>query len=138
MTSTVLSALYGTQVDVLRVRDRVVVVGADGADAAHCHGDEGMNRLISFDGIGELLALPFVQSALIACAVLGLVAGLLAPLIVARGMSFAVPGPPSWRSPVAQRRCWPGSACRSARSPEPWWPAWFSACSDCASASATR
>jgi zinc/manganese transport system ATP-binding protein len=37
MTSTVLSELYGTQVDVLRVRDRLVVVGAD---AAHCHGDE--------------------------------------------------------------------------------------------------
>jgi zinc/manganese transport system permease protein len=48
--------------------------------------------LISFDGIGELLAVPFVQSALIACAVLGLVAGLLAPLIVSRGMSFAVHG----------------------------------------------
>ena len=36
MTSAVLSALYGTQVDVLRMRDRLVVVGgADGADAAH-------------------------------------------------------------------------------------------------------
>src|SRR5689334_3914397 len=51
-----------------------------------------MSKLISFEGIGELLALPFVQSALIACAVLGLVAGLLAPLIVARGMAFAVHG----------------------------------------------
>jgi zinc/manganese transport system ATP-binding protein len=40
MTSEVLSALYRTQVDVLRVRDRLVVVGADGADAAHCHGEE--------------------------------------------------------------------------------------------------
>ena len=39
MTSTVLSELYGTQVDVLRVRDRLVVVGADAADAAHCHGE---------------------------------------------------------------------------------------------------
>ena len=29
MTSTVLSELYGTEVDVLRVRDRLVVVGAD-------------------------------------------------------------------------------------------------------------
>ena len=28
------------EIDVLRVRDRLVVVGADGADAAHCHGDE--------------------------------------------------------------------------------------------------
>jgi zinc/manganese transport system permease protein len=51
-----------------------------------------MNRLISFDGLVALLALPFVQNALIACAVLGLVAGALAPLIVARGMAFAVHG----------------------------------------------
>lgn len=51
-----------------------------------------MDVLISFDGLGELLALPFVQNALLACAVLGLVAGLLAPLIVARGMAFAVHG----------------------------------------------
>lgn len=35
MTSTVLSELYGTDVDVLRVRDRLVVVGADGRDAHH-------------------------------------------------------------------------------------------------------
>ncbi|WP_214401855.1 metal ABC transporter permease [Pseudonocardia lacus] len=51
-----------------------------------------MDTLISFDGLGELLALPFVQNALVACAVLGLVAGLLTPLIVARGMAFAVHG----------------------------------------------
>jgi len=51
-----------------------------------------LGRLFSFEDIGELLAVPFVQSALIACAVLGLVAGVLAPLIVSRGMSFAVHG----------------------------------------------
>jgi zinc/manganese transport system permease protein len=51
-----------------------------------------MSALIGFDGLDELLGLPFVQNALIACAVLGLVAGALAPLIVARGMSFAVHG----------------------------------------------
>ena len=39
MTSAVLSELYQTQVDVLRVRGRLVVVGADGADA-HCHREE--------------------------------------------------------------------------------------------------
>jgi len=50
------------------------------------------DRLVSFDGTGELLTLPFVQRALIAAAVLGLVAGLLAPLVVARGMAFAVHG----------------------------------------------
>jgi len=53
---------------------------------------EIFDRLFSFEGIGELLAVHFVQSALIACAVLGLVAGVLAPLIVSRGMSFAVHG----------------------------------------------
>jgi zinc/manganese transport system permease protein len=51
-----------------------------------------MGELISFTDIGDLLALPFVQNALVACAVLGLVAGALAPLIVARGMAFAVHG----------------------------------------------
>jgi zinc/manganese transport system permease protein len=51
-----------------------------------------VSRLFSFENIGGLLALPFVQSALVACAVLGVVAGLLAPLIVARGMAFAVHG----------------------------------------------
>ena len=51
-----------------------------------------LDRLLTFEGLGELLAQPFVQNALIACAVLGLVAGLLAPLIVSRGMAFAVHG----------------------------------------------
>ena len=51
-----------------------------------------MNALISFDGLGELLGLPFVQNAFLAAALLGLVAGALAPLIVARGMGFAVHG----------------------------------------------
>ncbi len=51
-----------------------------------------VGRLFSFEGFGELLGVPFVQTALIACAVLGLVAGVLAPLIVSRGMSFAVHG----------------------------------------------
>ena len=51
-----------------------------------------MDVLIDFDGLGTLLGLPFVQNAVLACAVLGLVAGALAPLIVARGMAFAVHG----------------------------------------------
>jgi zinc/manganese transport system permease protein len=53
---------------------------------------ELLGRFFSFEGIGELFALSFVQAALIACAVLGVVAGVLAPLIVSRGMSFAVHG----------------------------------------------
>nr|WP_081511436.1 metal ABC transporter ATP-binding protein [Nocardia donostiensis] len=47
MTSAVLSELYQTEVDVLRVRGRLVVVGtgdtmdALGAAGAHCHGEPG-------------------------------------------------------------------------------------------------
>jgi zinc/manganese transport system permease protein len=51
-----------------------------------------LDRLFSFDGTGELLGLPFVQNALLASAILGLVAGVLAPLVVGRGMGFAVHG----------------------------------------------
>ncbi len=51
-----------------------------------------LDRLFTLDGTGQLLGLPFVQSALVAAALLGLVAGVLAPLIVARGMAFAVHG----------------------------------------------
>ncbi|GAA4700054.1 metal ABC transporter permease [Pseudonocardia yuanmonensis] len=51
-----------------------------------------MSRLFGFEGLGELLGLPFVQNAFLAAALLGLVAGALAPLVVARGMGFAVHG----------------------------------------------
>jgi zinc/manganese transport system permease protein len=54
--------------------------------------NEILSRLFTLQGTGDLLGLPFVQSALLACAVLGLVAGALAPLIVSRGMAFAVHG----------------------------------------------
>ncbi|WP_222850300.1 metal ABC transporter permease [Allosaccharopolyspora coralli] len=40
----------------------------------------------------ELLAMPFVQQALLAAAALGLVSGAVAPLVVARKMAFAVHG----------------------------------------------
>lgn len=48
--------------------------------------------MIDFTGTGELLGLPFVQNALLAGLVLGVLAGLLGPLAVGRGMSFAVHG----------------------------------------------
>lgn len=51
-----------------------------------------VRKLFTFDGTLYLLGQPFVHSALIAAAVLGLIAGLLAPLIVSRGMAFAVHG----------------------------------------------
>ncbi|MTD57936.1 metal ABC transporter permease [Amycolatopsis pithecellobii] len=51
-----------------------------------------MDKLFDFGLTGQLLAQPFVQTALLAAAVLGLVAGVLGPLIVTRRMSFAVHG----------------------------------------------
>ncbi len=53
---------------------------------------EILARLFDFTGTGALLGLPFVRTALLAAAVLGLIAGLLSPLIVARGLAFAVHG----------------------------------------------
>lgn len=51
-----------------------------------------MDKLFDFGLTAQLLAEPFVQTALLAAAVLGLVAGALGPLIVTRRMSFAVHG----------------------------------------------
>lgn len=49
-----------------------------------------MGNLFDFSQAAQLLSLGFVQTALLAGAVLGLVAGVLAPLIVARNMAFSV------------------------------------------------
>ena len=51
-----------------------------------------MDKLFDFGLTVELLRFPFVWTALIAAAILGLVAGVLGPLIVSRNMAFAVHG----------------------------------------------
>jgi zinc/manganese transport system permease protein len=51
-----------------------------------------LRHLFSFDTTAELLGHDFVQQALLAAALLGLVAGLIGPFIVMRQMSFAVHG----------------------------------------------
>lgn len=51
-----------------------------------------MEKLFDFELTARLLELSVVQTALVAAAVLGLVAGLLGPFIVMRRMSFAVHG----------------------------------------------
>src|SRR5919205_1877997 len=51
-----------------------------------------MNRLFDWDLYGKLFALPYVQAALVAAAILGLLAGMLGPLIVSRNMAFSVHG----------------------------------------------
>ncbi|MCA2241653.1 metal ABC transporter permease [Mycobacterium sp. WUMAC-067] len=50
------------------------------------------HHLFSFDITAHLLSHDFVQQALVAAALLGLVAGLIGPFIVMRQMSFAVHG----------------------------------------------
>jgi zinc/manganese transport system permease protein len=51
-----------------------------------------LHHLFSFDITANLLTHDFVQQALLAAALLGLVAGLIGPFIVMRQMSFAVHG----------------------------------------------
>jgi zinc/manganese transport system permease protein len=51
-----------------------------------------MDRLFDLTLYSRLFALPYVQAALVAAAILGLVAGVLGPLIVSRNMAFAVHG----------------------------------------------
>ncbi len=50
------------------------------------------DNLFAFETTGALLQLDFVRNALIAAAVIGLVSGMIGPLIVTRQMSFAVHG----------------------------------------------
>lgn len=51
-----------------------------------------MDKLFDFDLTVRLLQFGFVQSALLAAAVLGLLAGVIGPLIVSRNMAFSVHG----------------------------------------------
>jgi zinc/manganese transport system permease protein len=51
-----------------------------------------MDKLFDFELTAKLLHLEFVQTALLAAAVLGLLAGVLGPLIVSRNMAFSVHG----------------------------------------------
>ncbi|MBM7366003.1 metal ABC transporter permease [Gordonia hydrophobica] len=51
-----------------------------------------LGQFWNFSQTGELLSRGFVQQSLIAIALLGLIGGLLGPMIVARQMSFAVHG----------------------------------------------
>jgi zinc/manganese transport system permease protein len=53
---------------------------------------ELLDRIFTLEGTGELLALDFVQTSLLAGALLALVAGALGPLVVARQVSFSVHG----------------------------------------------
>ncbi|MEV4311052.1 metal ABC transporter permease [Actinocrispum sp. NPDC049592] len=51
-----------------------------------------MNKFFDFDKTLEVLQYAFVRDALLAAAILGLLAGILGPLIVSRNMAFSVHG----------------------------------------------
>ncbi|EOM75218.1 metal ABC transporter permease [Rhodococcus rhodnii] len=53
---------------------------------------DAMSRMFEFSITGDLLRYDFVQQALVAGAILGLLAGIIGPLIISRQMSFAVHG----------------------------------------------
>ncbi|RCW40137.1 zinc/manganese transport system permease protein [Halopolyspora algeriensis] len=53
---------------------------------------EALSNMLDFGVTADLLGYPFVQQALLAAAALGLVSGVLTPLVVTRKMSFAVHG----------------------------------------------
>lgn len=53
---------------------------------------DALGKLFDFGVTAELMSFPFVQHALLAAAALGLVSGVMAPLVVTRKMSFAVHG----------------------------------------------
>lgn len=54
--------------------------------------DGGLTKLFDFATTADLLSYTFVQHALLAAALLGLLSGVIGPLIVSRQMSFAVHG----------------------------------------------
>ena len=83
LTTETLSRLYDTEVDVLRVRGRVVVVGTPDDQHVHHVGE----RPLMFT---QLLDQHFVHTALWAGAVVAVVSGAIGVFVVARGMSFAV------------------------------------------------
>lgn len=51
-----------------------------------------ISKMFDFDTTAHLLGYDFVQQALLAAAILGLLAGVIGPLIISRQMSFAVHG----------------------------------------------
>ena len=78
----------------VKVKDGYVVVGEpdDGCGPMNHRLADLLDHLFSFDITADLLGHDFVQQALLAAALLGLVAGLIGPFIVMRQMSFAVHG----------------------------------------------
>ena len=95
LTSERLSSLYGIEVDVVKVRDRYLVVSAEdelptepGAHPHHTHDHEPRSLM----GIGFYLQFPFAQHALEAAFLVAISCGLIGPFVITRTMSFAVHG----------------------------------------------
>ena len=94
LTSERLSALYGIEVDVLKVRDRFIVLSAEHEPSTepggHAHHEPvGHPRLM---GIGYYLQFGFAQHALEAAFLVAVICGLIGPFVISRSMAFAVHG----------------------------------------------
>ena len=97
LTSERLSALYGTQVDVVRARRPGRRGDADDDDATG-GGDGHHAPAVSAPPSGRtsrlhpVSRLPFAQHALAAAALVAISCGLIGPFVITRGMAFAVHG----------------------------------------------
>jgi hypothetical protein len=88
-----LSALYGIDVDVIKVRDRYIVVSADD-ELSHRTGRSRppRTRTRALMGIGYYLQFGFAQHALEAAFLVAAICGLIGPFVITRSMAFAVHG----------------------------------------------
>ena len=91
LTSEQLSDLYGIEVDVIKVRDRYLVVERGGR-ASHRTGRARPPRARALMGIGYFLQFGFAQHALEAAFLVAVSCGLIGPFVITRTMSFAVHG----------------------------------------------
>ena len=92
LTSERLSDLYGIEVDVIKVRDRFIVVSAEDEMSTEPVGMPITTRARALMGIGYYLQFGFAQHALEAAFLVAASCGLIGPFVITRSMSFAVHG----------------------------------------------
>ena len=95
LTRERLSGLYGTEVGVVRLGGRLVVLTPEDDDLRRRAPRTRVPRAAAVGGamtIGQYLGQPFAQHALLAAALVALACGLIGPFVITRGMAFAVHG----------------------------------------------
>ena len=92
LTSERLSDLYGIEVDVVKVRDRYLVVSAEDELPTEPGAPRAPRATRTDMGIGFYLQFGFAQHALEAAFLVAVSCGLIGPFVITRTMSFAVHG----------------------------------------------